>query len=56
MCAWEQDWSRGREVYPAAPSGDPLALAQALLGKYGPDIFGAAGGPAEAAKGANRQE
>jgi len=45
MCAWEQAWSRGREIYPAAPVGDPLELATALLKKYEPDIFGGAGGP-----------
>ena len=56
MCAWEQAWSRGREIYPAAPSGDPLDLAKALLNKYGPDIFGAAGGPAEAERKDNRHE
>jgi len=56
MCAWEQAWSWGRETYPAAPSGDPLGLAEALLIKYRLDIFGAAGGPAEAERKENRHE
>jgi len=56
MCAWEQAWSRGREIYPAAPSGDPLALAAALLKKYRTNIFGAAGGPAAAERKENRHD
>ena len=56
MCAWEQAWSRGREIYPAAPSGDPLGLAAALLKKYETDIFGATPGPAEAGRKEKRHD
>ncbi|MEN6561141.1 MAG: alpha-N-acetylglucosaminidase [Acidobacteriota bacterium] len=55
-CSWEQAWSRGREIYPAAPGGDPLGLATALLKKYEPDIFGEAGGPAEAERKKKRRD
>jgi hypothetical protein len=47
MCAWEQAWSAGREIYPEAPAGDPLTVAKRLMAKYEGDIFGsgaAAGG------------
>jgi len=47
MCAWEQAWSQGREIYPEVPTGDPLAVAKKLMIKYEADIFGpgaAAGG------------
>jgi alpha-N-acetylglucosaminidase len=43
-CAWEQAWSRGREAYPDAPQGDPLAVAKKLMDNYGTEIFGVAEG------------
>jgi len=49
-CAWEQAWSRGREIFPDAPTGDPLAVATALFKNYESDIFGAAAGAADAKK------
>ncbi len=40
MCAWEQAWSRGREIYPHVAKGDPLTVAKKLMNKYETDILG----------------
>lgn len=33
--AWEDSWTRQTETHPATPSGEPVAVARELRGKYG---------------------
>ena len=35
---WEQEWERGREAYPAEPSGDEVAECLRIYGKYGKKV------------------
>ncbi|MDQ3278576.1 MAG: hypothetical protein M3Q06_09630, partial [Bacteroidota bacterium] len=35
---WEWQWVQGRELYPATPTGDPVAKAKSLHRKYFPQI------------------
>ncbi|HEV3025096.1 MAG TPA: alpha-N-acetylglucosaminidase C-terminal domain-containing protein, partial [Pirellulales bacterium] len=36
--AWEDQWTRQTDLYPAAPSGDAVAISRTLLTKYVPII------------------
>ena len=36
--AWEHEWEKGREIYPAEPSGDEVAECLRVYGKYGKKV------------------
>ncbi len=36
--AWDDRWTRDRKVYAAEPSGDSIAIARQLLGKYAAEL------------------